>query len=579
MWFGRGAHRRGLRLGITIAGIALTSGAAVSTLGTASAHAAVAWDLLGTALIVVAMFGWGVMPENRSGLLLAASGILAAASGAALGQRNATVHLFGTAGAATCVAPLVHATLSYPRGRLATRETFAIVASAYVFLFALLPPLDLFVLSENRLDSVGMNPSGALSSWGRSAASVVAAVLLAWVILLLARKWHSAASPSRRILKPALAAAAFAACAGLAAAVAVLAQRGSPPGSIEVTLLGAALMSLPVGFLVSFIRARIAAPNIGEFLIGVTKRSSDENSLRDLMRRALDDPALEIGYWARTTRAFVDGNGRPFPNDWPASSRVATLIGGSGGPVAVLLHEPAVLDDEGRVAAVAAVARVALENERLHAEVRAQLELARESRARIVEVADSERRRIERDIHDGAQQRLVALAVAISLAEEQLDRDQHPAARALLEQAGRQARTALAELRQLARGIHPPLLTEAGLGPALLSLAERMPVATRILAAPAQRLSPSVEATAYFLVAEALSNVVKHARASAASVTARDDGGEIMVVVTDDGSGGAKVVGGGGLERVEDRVAALGGCLELRSQTTGTQITARIPCA
>ena len=559
-----------------MAGVGLGIVAAVSTLGTAWAPAVAVWDLLGTSLIVVGMVGWGLMPESRSGVLVAGSGLLAVSSMVALDHRHATIQLLGTAAAAAFVAPLVHAALALPRGRLETRETRAFVATAYVC--ALLPALG-FVLSEQRLGHLDTNQSWSLPSSARSLAAAVAALLLACLIVLLRRKWHTAPSPTRRILRPALTAAVFAACAGLAAAVATLARRGNALEPIEVALLGAALLPLPVGFLLTFMRTRIAAPNIGEFLIRVAKRSRDE-SLRELIGLALGDPALEIGYWARTTRTFVDENGRPVLSEAsPNSTRASTLIGGQGEPVAVLLHEPAVMDDEGRVAAVAAVARVALENERLHAEVRAQLELARQSRARIVRVAEGERRRIERDLHDGAQQRLVAVAVAIRLAEERLDRCRDSAARALLDQASRQALATLAELRQLARGIHPALLSEAGLGPALISLAERTSVPTRILAAPARRFSPTVEATVYAVVAEALSNVAKHANASAATVTAHDDGAEIVVLVTDDGQGGATLSAGGGLAGLDDRVAALGGSFELQSRPTETRITARIPCA
>jgi signal transduction histidine kinase len=562
-----------------MAGFALGIVAAVSTIGMAWAPAVVIWDLLGTSLIVVGMVGWGLMPENRSGILVGGSGLFAVVSIAALDHRHESIYLLGTAAAAAFVAPLAHAALALPRGRLETRETRAFVATAYVFLCAVLLALGLFVLSEQSLGHVGTNESWSLTSSARSFASAIAALLLAWLIVLLARKWHTAPRPTRRILGPALTATALGACAGLAAAVTTLARRGNAPEPIEVALLGAALLPLPAGFLLSFTRARIAAPNIGEFLSRVSKRSRDE-SLRDLIGLALADPALEIGYWARTTRTFVDEYGRPvLPEAGPNATRASTLIGGRGEPVAVLLHEPAVLDDEGRLAAVAAVARVALENERLHAEVRAQLELARQSRARIVRVADGERRRIERDLHDGAQQRLVTVAVAIRLAEEGLDRRRDSAARPLLAQAGRQALTALAELRRVARGIHPALLTEAGLGPALTSLAERTSVPIRILAAPARRFSPTVEATAYVVVAEALSNVAKHADASSATVTARDEDSEIVVLVRDNGRGGAVLIGGGGLAGVEDRVAALGGSFELQSRPTGTRITARIPCA
>ena len=204
----------------------------------------------------------------------------------------------------------------------------------------------------------------------------------------------------------------------------------------------------------------------------------------------------------------------------------------------------------------------------------------RESRARIVEATDGERRRLERDLHDGAQQRLVALSLALRLARSRLRGDGDAAAGAGLDEAVRELKTALVELRELARGIHPAILTEAGLGPAIESLAARSTVAASVLALPERRLSPAVEATAYFVVSEALANVAKYASATSATVAAECPADVLRVVIEDDGVGGADPAGGTGLRGLADRVAAIGGSLSIVSPIGGgTRVTAEIPLA
>ncbi len=227
---------------------------------------------------------------------------------------------------------------------------------------------------------------------------------------------------------------------------------------------------------------------------------------------------------------------------------------------------------------MAAATRLAIENERLTAEVRTQLEEVRASRARIVVAGDAERRRVERDLHDGAQQRLVTLALALQVARGQVGASNEPLAGSL-DRAGRELELALAELRELARGLHPTVLTEEGLAVAVEALADRTPVPVTVRV-PADRFRPEVEAAAYYVVAEALTNVVKYARASAVTLEIDQRDGVLAVQVADDGVGGANPAAGSGLRGLADRVAAIGGTLVVSSTPgAGTVVRAEIPCA
>jgi len=203
----------------------------------------------------------------------------------------------------------------------------------------------------------------------------------------------------------------------------------------------------------------------------------------------------------------------------------------------------------------------------------------RASRVRIVDAGDAERRRIERDLHDGAQQRLITLALTLTLARDQAGESEGAPLAASLDEAATEARLALAELRELARGLHPSILTEAGLGPALESLAERSSVPVAIKHFPPSGLPPPVEATAYFVASEALANAAKHSHASAVTVEARRRNGALLLDVYDDGVGGAQPTSGSGLRGLEDRLAAIGGHLRVTSKTGhGTHLSAEIPC-
>jgi signal transduction histidine kinase len=259
------------------------------------------------------------------------------------------------------------------------------------------------------------------------------------------------------------------------------------------------------------------------------------------------------------------------------ADRVFTPVEHAGERVAMLVHAPSVAEETELLRAVGAAAALALENERLDAELRAKVEELRASRARIVESGDAARRRIERDLHDGAQQRLVTLALNLRLVQSRLGDE--PEAAHQLDQARRELEQALEELRELARGIHPSVLSDRGLDAGLEGLAHRAPLPVELDTSPSERLPANVESAAYFVVAEALTNVAKYAQATHARVRVTRQNGRVLVEVADDGVGGADPARGSGLRGLLDRVAAVDGRLEVESEPgEGTTVRATIPC-
>src|ERR671937_217660 len=282
------------------------------------------------------------------------------------------------------------------------------------------------------------------------------------------------------------------------------------------------------------------------------------------LARALHDPSLSLAYWLPERSRYVDVDGRPVELPRGGDLRVATIIEREGRPVAALVHDATLHDEPDLVEAVGAAAGLALENERLQADLRARLEDLRASRARIVDAADAERRRLERNLHDGTQQRLVSVSMALGLAESKLGSEPE-AARPIIEEARQALGAALHELREFSQGIHPAILTERGLGPALQELVLLAPISIDLALPPNERLPEPIEAAAYYIVAEALANVAKYASADAVSVTVERHDGLARVEIADDGVGGADPAEGSGLRGLSDRVEALGGTLVIES--------------
>lgn len=299
--------------------------------------------------------------------------------------------------------------------------------------------------------------------------------------------------------------------------------------------------------------------------------------VRDSLAEGLGDESLTIAYWLPEREIFVDDEGHEVKiAAATASGRVWTPVEHDGKLIAAIIHRPDLANtDIVQTAGTAAVLQ--LENERLRADLRARLDELRDSRARIVEVSDAERRRLERNLHDGAQQQLVALALQLRLARNKTT-DEESAT--LIDGALEQLDQALSELRELARGIHPAILSDRGLDAAVKSLAERQPLPTEIEFSVERKLEPSVEATAYFVIAEGLTNIGKYAGAELASVRVREREGVLEVEVSDDGCGGADASKGSGLHGLEERLRALDGSFAVESEAgEGTRLIARIPLA
>jgi signal transduction histidine kinase len=260
------------------------------------------------------------------------------------------------------------------------------------------------------------------------------------------------------------------------------------------------------------------------------------------------------------------------------SAQVTKFIDHEGAPAVAMLHDPSLADEPELLDTVTAAAAMTLENERLHAELRARLEELRGSRQRVIEAGQEERQRLERDLHDGAQQRLIALALELGRLERRPGAD--PDVRLRLDRARREVSMSLEELRAVARGIHPAVVSGHGLAIALESLAARAPVPVRLEVGLDGRMPERVEVAAYYVVSESLANVAKHARATEASVEVGRRNGQLVVEVLDDGVGGADTERGTGLRGLADRVEALGGRLRVWTpHGGGTRVRAELPCA
>ncbi|MFL5886842.1 MAG: sensor histidine kinase [Thermoleophilaceae bacterium] len=299
--------------------------------------------------------------------------------------------------------------------------------------------------------------------------------------------------------------------------------------------------------------------------------------VREMLAESLGDRTLAIAYWLPDREVFVDESGRPVDLPEPGSGRAWTSVDRGGRRLAAIVHDAELDATPELVQAAAAAAALGLDNERLKADLRARLEELRASRVRLVEASYAARRRIERDLHDGAQQQLVALSIDLRLIKSRVG-DDDPATKALVEGASEKLASAITELRELARGIHPAILTERGLGPAVEAIAQRAPVPVECAVDVRDRLIDPLEAAAYFVVAEALTNVAKYSQATSAQVRVHQHDDELEVEVIDDGVGGASTERGSGLRGLGDRVSAVDGTLQVTSPAgAGTRVVARIP--
>ena len=331
----------------------------------------------------------------------------------------------------------------------------------------------------------------------------------------------------------------------------------------------------PVAFLAGLLDARLARSGVGDLLVEL--REDPTLNLREGLARALRDPSLTLAYWLPQYGTWADEQGRPVRLPGAAEGRTATLVDRAGAHVAALVHDASLEDEQELLDAVSAVTGIALENGRLQAELRARLQELQGSRLRVIEAGQRERQRLERNLHDGAQQRLVALSLELGVLADRLAAD--PEARTQVERVRREIATSLEELRDVARGIHPAVLTGHGLAVALESLAAKAPVPLRLEVELDGRPPEPVEVAAYYVACECLANIGRHAQARSAVIEVTLAQGSLVVEVVDDGMGGADVERGSGLRGLADRVEALGGRLRVWSpRDGGTRVRAELPC-
>jgi signal transduction histidine kinase len=457
--------------------------------------------------------------------------------------------------------------LAFPEGRSgspvirwAIAGTFAVTLAGQV-VGALVDP--------DARDLLSVSPHESIAHAVDRAQEIAGIALGLVVLLLVLRRLQALRGAARRSQGPLLAAAGVAIPVGLIWLGLVIAGDGSR-SRIE-TITRAVLISLPVGVVGGILWLRLRRPEASELVVEL--RAQTAATMRERLARALGDPTLEIAYKLGDD-LYVDAAGRPveLPRE---PGRAITAVTAAGEEVAVLIHDPALLDEPALVESVRATAALVLEIERLGAEVRSQLAEVRASRERIVSAADAERRRIERNLHDGAQQRLVTLSVALGLEASRGG----SAAADVLSRAQDEVEEAIAELRDLARGIHPTLLRDEGLEAAVEALARRASIPVTVRGAVQDRLPDQIELGAYFVVSEALTNVSKHASATEASVALDQESGVLRVTVTDNGVGGTRITAGSGLAGLRDRLDALDAKFAIESRPGhGTTIRAELPC-
>jgi signal transduction histidine kinase len=566
----------GFAFGLAVLALILTNGLLELRGAWAAGSLLVGWSFIG-----VGLFAWGRRPDNRVGMLMAATGFVWLVSSAGISDLP-LVFTIGNVLGAVFFAVAIHMLLAFPTGRLQSRAERWIVGAAYVLTTIIVFPLWLFADPES-LDCddcpdnvLLVDDNETLVDTLGSILNLAGAILIGAMMVVLVRRWRSTPPAQRRFLVP-----VYSAGIALAILLIVTVVFQALGGQGEEWPWIAAIVPLglvPYVFLGTLIRARMIQSGAVSELVARLNETPQRGELHEALARALGDPSLELAYWLPRDERFVDAAGHAVELPEPESGRAVTRVERDGRYVAALVHDPILDEQHGHVEAVASAASLALENERLDAELRAKVEELRASRERMLRVGLEERRRLERDLHDGAQQRLVSTALNLRLARERL-RDKPDSAEDLLSSAGDELDAALEELRELARGIHPAVLTDRGLATALETLAHRAPVPVELEAVPSERLPEAVELAAYFVVAEALTNVAKYAHASHARVSIEQENGRMVVAVEDDGVGGADPEQGTGLRGLADRLGILEGRLEVDSEVgRGTTVTARIPC-
>jgi len=525
-------------------------------------HAAiVAW--ITVAYVFCGLVAWQRRPESRFGPLMIAAGFSPFLSRLS----DADVEVLRGIGEALLLLPPVlflHVFLAYPGGRLERRAERIVVASGYAALVALGVMRGLSELAGQQ--------AAATAALNVQRAAVILVALGALAVLVARRR--SSGRPLRGSID--LLVASFV-LALVGVSLGILMSALGAPGTAMIRWVAFAFVGIaPVLLVIGFFRARLARSSVGELFVEL-RRDPRPADLQDALRRSLRDPSLTLLYWLPEFDTYADIDGRAAELPEPDQGRAVTSIDRGDERVAALLHDPALADEPELLQAATAAASIALDNAQLHVELRARLEELRGSRSRVIAAGQLERQRLERNLHDGAQQRLIALSLDLSRLEH--DVGESTDVRLRLDDARREIAISLSELRAVARGLHPAVLSGHGLAVALESLAANATVPVELDVELDGRLRDDVEVAAYYVVAESLANTAKHAEARTATVDVSRQDGQLLVEIVDDGLGGADSERGSGLRGLADRVESLEGRLRVWSPAGGgTRVKAEIPC-
>ncbi|MFC7531820.1 sensor histidine kinase [Actinoplanes sp. GCM10030250] len=518
------------------------------------------------------LIAWHRRPDSAFGRLLILVGFGAGLSNLSW-SGDPLLFTVGQACDLLVVVLFLHVFLAFPTGRL-TGPARVIVAAGYAVSVGLqLTVMLLGGFGPDNLLAVADAPAVAAVLHAIELLTLSGLVIAGLIVLAVRRR--SGGLPLRRSVR--LLVDAFA--LGLVS-LTVLLIMGVFAGTGFAVIQRLTLLILglaPVAFLLGLLDARLARTSVAGLVLELRASPTD---LGPAIARALRDPSARLLYWLPRYRSWVAQDGVPATLPEPGADRAVTMIERGGDPVAALVHHPALTEERDLLDAVAAATEIVLDNERLRAELRAGLAEVRGSRARVLEAGRRERRRLERDLHDGAQQRLIGLSMRLGRLEAQLDGD--PAVRKAVTEAKQEVATSLAELRDIARGLYPAVLSGHGLAVALESVAAQATVPVRLKIRLTERPPEPVEVAAYYVICESLTNIGRHARATSASVEVTRTGGTVGTLVaeiTDDGTGGADTGGGTGLRGLADRVESLGGTLLIWSPPGGgTRVRAELPC-
>jgi signal transduction histidine kinase len=535
----------------------------------------VGWAYIGSGLIAGRQ-----RPDNRLGAVMVFIGFAWFVTFLA-DSNDSLTFTFGTVLEDLYLLGFVYLILSFPTGRLRSKldvglfATAVFIATAVEFAWLLFADSRSQICSDCPSNALEITRNDTVADALLQSQRTVGVVLCVFTVALLVSRWRRASPPERQAGAPVLwAGSAMFAALAFSVANDIFDHPLGPGPAWTRSLVFA---SIPIAVLAVLLQRRLARGAVAGLVVELGE-SATTVDLREALGRALGDPSLELAYWVPATARYVDSNGHPVELPEPETGRAATVVEREGETIAALIHDPALSENSELVQSVCAAAALTLENARLQAELRARLAELQASRARLVEATGSERRRIERDLHDGTQQRLVSIAMSLGLAESKLAADR-PAVEPVLREAREALAVALDELRELTQGIRPAILVERGLAAALDDLSRRAGLPVRLSLGVSGRLPEQVESAAYFVASEALTNAAKHSHASEVRLAAYQHEATLVLEVTDDGIGGAAPAGGSGLRGLADRVEALGGRLTVSSPPgRGTTLRAELPC-